>query len=127
MADPTEDVLERARSRRMDFAQGAGLRGSDVELLLDLTLALTAARKALAEACDAFVECTGPYALELAGPDLLRWRALANPLFEAPEPTEHVAAPAADVDRCWVCKLPWPCPTARAGGVHLSGQPEAPQ
>jgi hypothetical protein len=44
---------------------------------------IEALRSALAEACDAFVECTGGYAQELAGPDLLRWRALANPLFES--------------------------------------------
>jgi len=37
-------------------------------------------RGALAEACDAFMQYTGPYAQELAGPDLRRWRGLANPL-----------------------------------------------
>jgi len=42
-------------------------------------------RGALAESCDAFVECTGPYAQSLAGGDLLRWRGLANPLLALPE------------------------------------------
>ena len=38
-------------------------------------------RAALAEACDAFVECTGGYAQQLAARDLDRWRGLANPLL----------------------------------------------
>jgi len=44
-----------------------------------------ALRTALAEACDAFAECFGPLAQQLAGPELDRWRALANPLFAEAE------------------------------------------
>jgi hypothetical protein len=50
--------------------------------LLDHSRAL---RTALAEACDAFAECFGPLAQQLAGPELDRWRALANPLFAEAE------------------------------------------
>jgi hypothetical protein len=35
------------------------------------------------------------------------------------------ATPTPEPERCWVCKLPWPCPTARANGVHMSGDPES--
>lgn len=43
-----------------------------------------ALRSALTEAIDAFDECTGDYAKELAADDLARWRALVGPAVPAP-------------------------------------------
>lgn len=52
-----------------------------VNALPDLLDELDELRSALSDAADAFEECTGDYAQELASDDLVRWRRLAG---EAP-------------------------------------------
>lgn len=47
--------------------------------LAGLLATVDALRAALADAVDAFEECTGDYAKELAEPDLAKWRALLAP------------------------------------------------
>lgn len=90
-----QDDIDRARVVDRIIAEGFDSGRDAVDSYRDLLGELStrlarveierdALRSALTEAIDAFDECTGDYAKELAADDLARWRALVGPAVPAP-------------------------------------------